>query len=302
MKELVICSGKGGTGKTSMAAALATLAENRVLADCDVDAADLHLVVGPENTKEEVFQGGYVAEIQPELCAACGSCRDLCQFGAIDRFVTGDGEERFEVTPVKCEGCGVCVHFCPAEAIAFPRATNGSQFVSDTRHGPMVHARLFPGQENSGKLVTKVRQKARALAAEKQSDLILTDGPPGIGCPVTASITGADLVLAVTEPGVSGKHDLDRLIQLAEHFEVPVAVCINKADINPEFASHIETECWAAGVPVVGRVPFDQAITEAQLEGKSVAEMGSTPASQAIKDIWKKTLILLDQKTKGKQE
>lgn len=299
MKELVICSGKGGTGKTSVAAALAALADNRVLADCDVDAADLHLVVGPENTREEVFQGGHVAVIQPDLCAACGTCRDLCRFGAIDIVEAHGGQVRFQVNPVRCEGCGVCVHFCPTEAIAFPRATNGAWFVSDTRHGPMVHARLIPGQENSGKLVTLVRKKARELAFERRADLLLTDGPPGIGCPVTASITGADLLLAVTEPGVSGKHDLDRLLQLARHFEVPVAVCINKADINLESAALIEAECQAAGVPVVGRIPFDDAITQAQLDGRSVVEMEYSRAGEALKEVWATTQTLLNETAKG---
>lgn len=299
MKELVICSGKGGTGKTSVTAALAALADNRVLADCDVDAADLHLVVGPRNTREEIFQGGHVAVIREDVCAACGHCRELCRFGAIDLLTSETGQDVYRIDPVLCEGCGVCVHFCPTEAIDFPRATNGAWFVSDTRHGPMVHARLIPGQENSGKLVTLVREKARQIAQSQKADLLLVDGPPGIGCPVTASITGADMVLAVTEPGVSGKHDLDRLLQLTRHFEVPAAVCINKADINPEFAATIEKECLSAGVPVVGRVPFDHAFTQAQLEGKSVVEMADTPASAAIRETWTSTWALLNSLHQG---
>ena len=237
MKELVICSGKGGTGKTSVAAALAALADNRVLADCDVDAADLHLVVGTRKTREESFQGGHVAADPARSCAACGTCRDLCQFGAIERVVRPDGQVRYQVDPMHCEGCGVCVHFCPAEAIAFPVATTVRGSVSDTRHRPHVSRASDPGSGKFGQAGDPGAQKGPGAGRGKRADLLLTDGPPGIGCPVTASITGADLVLAVTEPGVSGKHDLDRLLQLARHFEVPVAVCINKADINPELAS-----------------------------------------------------------------
>lgn len=299
MKELVICSGKGGTGKTSVAAGLAALAENAVLADCDVDAADLHLVLGPHNTVEESFEGGHVAVIDQEVCASCGHCVDLCQFGAISRKVGPDKTEIIEVDPVHCEGCGVCVHFCPSEAIAFPLAKNGSWFSSDTRHGKLFHAKLIPGQENSGKLVTLVRKKAEAWARGKHHDLVLVDGPPGIGCPATAAITGASLVLAVTEPGVSGKHDLDRLLQLAKHFEVPVAVCINKSDINPDFTRQIEQECATAGIPVVGCIPFDPVVTRAQLLGKSIVEVEKSAAGQALMRIWDHVQNLLETKNQG---
>jgi MinD superfamily P-loop ATPase len=299
MKELIICSGKGGTGKTSVAAALAALVlpdTPAVLADCDVDAADLHLVVPPLRTEEFPFTGGHLAVIDPEVCAACGQCYELCRFDAIAR-VEGPEGPIYRVDPLHCEGCGVCVHFCPTEAIAFPRAVNGVWFRSDTAGQTLYHARLTPGQENSGKLVTLVREKAREEARDKGANLLLVDGPPGIGCPTTAAITGADLVLAVTEPGVSGWHDLERLIKLTRHFEVPLAVCINKADINPEFSGRIEQECRQRGVPLVGRIPFDQAITQAQLQGCSVVEIEPGPAAEALHDVWKQTLKLLTEDT-----
>ena len=291
MKELVICSGKGGTGKTSVTAALAALAAengpaaNRslILADCDVDAADLHLVTAPQQEHAESFTGGHEALIQPDLCAACGHCAELCRFGAISASADGSA---FTVAPLLCEGCGVCVHFCPSQAIAFPPRETGQWFRSRTRFGPMVHARLHPGGENSGKLVTMVRKEARELAERTGAQLLLVDGPPGIGCPVTAAVTGADLVLAVTEPGVSAWHDLRRLLELTRHFQVPACVCLNKADVNPELSDQMTAECEEAGVPVLGRLPYDQEMIKAQLAGHSVVEQPDSAAARALRRVW----------------
>jgi MinD superfamily P-loop ATPase len=298
MKELVICSGKGGTGKTSVTAAFATLAENKVLADTDVDAADLHLILNPEVLDVEIFHGGKEAFIVQNDCDACGLCHELCQFEAIGR--TEDAREilTFTVDALRCEGCGVCVHFCPSDAINFPVSDSGKMFVSETRSGTMVHARLIPGAENSGKLVTKVREKAREIAENGGFDLLVVDGPPGIGCPVTAAITNTDLLLAVTEPGVSARHDLLRLMDLAKTFQVPVAVCINKSDLNPEMTRAITNDCQHRNIPVVGLVPFDSSITQAQLQGRSVVEIGDSPASQALKETWLQTLNILNGEEK----
>jgi len=295
VKEVVVCSGKGGTGKTSLTAAFAALARGKVLADCDVDAADLHLVLAPERRRSEPFSGGREAVIDPDRCEGCGSCRDVCEFGAISEEDDGRGGSIFKVDPFACEGCGVCVHFCPSDAIEYPPVIAGEWYVSDTRHGPMVHARLRPGAENSGKLVTLVREEARKLADARDAGLLLVDGPPGIGCPVTAAITGSDLVVAVTEPGVSGLHDLERLLDLAAHFRIPVAVCINKSDINPDFTARIESECARRDLPVVGTIPFDPAFTRAQLRGLSVVEDETSPAAAAVDGIWRETLSIISK-------
>jgi len=281
MKELVIISGKGGTGKTSMIAAFATLADNKVLCDADVDAADLHLIMAPKTIERQDFQAGHTATINPDKCTECGVCRDLCRWDAIS--------EEFRVYPIDCEGCGVCVYFCPEEAIDFPLNTCGEWFISDTRFGPMVHARLGIAEENSGKLVTLVRQEAKKLAEEKDLDLILTDGPPGVGCPVIASIGGASAVLIVTEPTVSGKHDMVRVAQLAAHFKVPGMICVNKYDLNPDQARIIEDVAREKDLKVLGRIPFDPAFTMAMVQGQTIFEYNTnSEAGQAASHIWEK--------------
>jgi len=240
MKELVIISGKGGTGKTSIVAAFAALSPNKVLCDADVDAANLHLVTGPRVRETHDFQGGSMAIINHDRCTECGLCRDLCRWDAIN--------SDFEVDAFECEGCGVCVYFCPEKAIDFPVKTCGQWFRSDTRFGPMIHARLGIAEENSGKLVTLVRQKARTLAEERGLNLLLTDGPPGVGCPVIASIGGASVLLIVTEPSVSGRHDMERVTQLAAHFKVPAMVCVNKFDLNLDETRTIEAYAAQKGL------------------------------------------------------
>ncbi len=287
MKELVVISGKGGTGKTSLVAAFASLAENMVLCDADVDAADLHLIMDPDIREQSEFQGGHSAIINKEKCTECGLCRDLCKWDAID--------DSYTVHPVDCEGCGVCVYFCPENAIDFPLRTCGEWFLSDTRFGPMVYARLGIAEENSGKLVTLVRQEAKKLAEKKGFNLVLTDGPPGVGCPVIASIGGATAVLIVAEPTVSGKHDMARIAQLADHFNVPAMVCINKFDLNPDETLAIEGLAREKNVTVLDRIPFDPVFTKAMVQGKNLFEYNSRgDAHDGIRRIWDKILSILE--------
>ena len=283
MKELVIISGKGGTGKTSVTASFAALADRPVLADCDVDAADLHLVLSPEVEERHDFYSGHEAVIEGEKCTACGLCYDLCRFDAIIR-PKGEGEP-FAVDPVGCEGCGVCVRFCPEKAIDFPDRLCGEWMISKTPFGPLVHAKLYAAAENSGKLVSEVRQQAKKIALAEERSLIITDGPPGIGCPVIASLTGASNVLVVTEPTLSGEHDLVRVLALARHFKIPAAVCVNKWDINGTMAERIEDKAREAGASVAGRIRYDRAVTEAQIQAKAVVELDS-PSGEDIRKVW----------------
>ncbi|HUT57358.1 MAG TPA: ATP-binding protein [Phycisphaerae bacterium] len=301
MKELVVISGKGGTGKTSLVASFAALSREAVVADCDVDAADLHLVLSPTVLRRESFSGGAVARIKPGHCTACAKCQELCRFDAI--FLDGPGNGRiaktFRVDPIACEGCGVCVHFCAEGAVEFVSADSGKWFVSETRVGPMVHARLGVAQENSGKLVSLIREQARALAVEHGRGLILVDGSPGIGCPVIASITGADMALVVAEPTLSGLHDLTRVAELAGHFGIPAAVCVNKWDLNAELADRVESEAARDGLAVVGRVRYDRAVTDAQIRGLSVVEHSHDGLAEDVRKLWTETAALL-ARSKGK--
>jgi len=287
MKELVIISGKGGTGKTSIMAAFASLAANKVLSDADVDAADLHLIMNPQATERHDFQAGHSAIINPDKCTACGLCRDLCRYDAIS--------EDFVVNRLDCEGCGVCVYFCPEKAVDFPLKTCGEWYLSETRFGPMVHARLGIAEENSGKLVSLVRQEARKVAEAKKLDLLLTDGPPGIGCPVIASLGGASAALIVTEPTVAGRHDMQRVAQLADFFRVPVMVCVNKADLNPDSTREIQHYAQEKNYLFVGSIPFDPVFTKAMVAGQTVIEYDKrTEAAAALRQIWQKVLSQLE--------
>ena len=286
MKELVVLSGKGGTGKTSLTASFAALAGNCVLCDTDVDAADLHLLLSPSIRQQNDFKGGNSAKINPDPCSRCGLCRDLCRFGAIC--------PEFTIDEIKCEGCGVCVYFCPEKAIAFNQKTCGQWFVSDTRFGTMIHARLGIAEENSGKLVTLVRKEARKAAVETKSDLILTDGPPGIGCPVIASLGGADLVVIITEPTMSGRHDLKRVAELAAHFKVPAVVCINKSDLNIEQTREIRHFAADRGLPVAGEIPFDPRFVESMILKQAIVESDEfSKTAEAVRKIWKNITIYL---------
>jgi MinD superfamily P-loop ATPase len=277
MKEIVVLSGKGGTGKTSIVASFASLAQSKVLADCDVDAADLHLLLKPKVKEEKEFWSGQVAFIGEEKCTECGLCQELCRFGAI---------KDFKVDPTSCEGCGFCYQVCPVDAITMKDSMSGHSFISETKYGYLCHARLGIAQENSGKLVALVRQNAKFIAERGNLDYIITDGPPGIGCPVISSLSGASLALLVTEPTLSGIHDLERVIGVCRHFGVPVLVCVNKYDLNEENTYRIESNCANDGIEVAARISFDNVITEAIVQGLPVVEYADNRVTQQIKELW----------------
>ena len=292
MKEIVVISGKGGTGKTSIVASFAALAGKKVLADCDVDAADLHLVLNPKIERREDFSGGKKARILEDECIACDRCIEECRFEAITYSHSENGNVP-SVDPIFCEGCGVCVRVCPVEAISFEPAVNGEWYVSSTNYGPMVHARLGMAEGNSGKLVTLIRQEARDIAEREGLEYIIVDGSPGVGCPVIASITGSDLVLVVTEPTLSGQHDLLRVAELTAHFRIPTVVCVNKWDLNPDITEQIEREAGGLGVKAAGRVRYDTAITKAQIVKTSVVEYTGGAVSEDIKSLWRNVIYAL---------
>ena len=277
MKEVVILSGKGGTGKTSIVGSFAALAQSKVLADCDVDAADLHLLLNPSIKEENEFWSGQVAVIDDKECTQCGLCQDVCRFGAISDF---------KVDPISCEGCGFCLHICPAEAITMSESLSGHWFISDTRYGHLVHARLGIAQENSGKLVALVRQQAKQIAERDGLDYIVSDGPPGIGCPVISSLSGANLALLVTEPTLSGIHDLERVLGVCHHFGIPALVCINKYDLNEDNTRQIGNYCQKQGIEVAARIPFDNAVTEAIVQGLPVVEYSQGKVTHEIESLW----------------
>jgi len=296
MKEIIVISGKGGTGKTSIVGSFAALASNTILADCDVDAADLHLLLKPDIKQSHDFSGGKLASIVTEECTGCGKCVEVCNFNAVMFKEQADNalEKTCTIDEISCEGCGVCVNFCPVGAIEFKDVVNGQWFVSETRFGPMVHARLGIAQENSGKLVSLIRKEAKRIANERNSDFIIVDGSPGIGCPVIASITGADLVLVVTEPTISGQHDLDRVVELTEHFDIPTAVCVNKYDINTTIVEEIVNKAQQKDLKVVGKIGYDTAVTKAQLAAKSIVEYSNGDLKAQIVSLWESVLDTLD--------
>ncbi len=289
MKEIVVISGKGGTGKTTVVLGFASLAKNAVLADCDVDAADMFLVLHPETYHTESFTGGKLAEILQDPCTACGKCREVCEFDAIS--------EDYVVAPLACEGCGACYYFCPHEAILFEPQYTGTVFHSNSRLGPFFHARLNPGQENSGKLVTRVRNDARAAAVEKRENLILVDGSPGVGCPVVASVTGADYIVVVTEPTLSGFHDLERVFELMSHFKLSGGVVINKFDINLKMSDNIEALAMKGGFDRLGRIPYRaEEVISAMNNGRTVIESApGSPVAIAVRKVWQQVLSRLPQ-------
>lgn len=278
MKQIVVISGKGGTGKTMLTGAFAALAHNKVMADCDVDAANLYLLLDSSVKETHAFRSGSVAEIDPALCAHCGQCKAVCHFEAI---IPGPA-----VNPISCEGCGLCARLCPAKAIQLKESKAGDWFVSESRYGPFIHAKLGIAEENSGKLVAKVRQVAKETAETKGADYVIVDGPPGIGCPVIASLSGVDLAVVVTEPTLSGLHDAERVMELAEHFEVPVKLVINKWDINPEASERIEHLCASRKIPAIGKIPFTRTIIESVMAGKPVTEYTNGVLKNDILKIW----------------
>ena len=282
MKQITIISGKGGTGKTTLVGSFAALAENKVIADCDVDAPDLHLLLHPEIIKREEFKGLKVAVMDKTLCTECGTCEETCRFNAI--ALTEDSG--YAVNPARCEGCGACVFSCPQEALTLKERVSGYAFISKTNYGTMAHAQLNIAEETSGKLVTVVRNHAQQVAEKEQRELILIDGAPGIGCPVIASLTGVDLALIVTEPTMSGLHDLERILDVTSHFGIGSVVCINKYDINEENSGRITEFCRQRGIEVVGNIPYDSVVTEAMVAGKPVVEFSEGKVSEAIKEVW----------------
>lgn len=278
MKQLTVISGKGGTGKTSITAAFASLAKNAVFADCDVDAADLHLILKPNVKKTMGFHGLKIASVNKKKCTECKVCYEHCRFNAID--------EDINIVKESCDGCGVCEYVCPVDAVQMVDRDSGFSYISETRFGPMAHAMLKTAEEASGKLVTVVRNNAKTLAEDKEKDLIIIDGPPGIGCPVISSISGVDLVLIVTEPTLSAIHDLERILGVANHFKVPAVVCINKCDINLDNAEKIERYCKNNNIDIVGKLPYDNIVTEAMIYEKTVVEYRNDTFTNMIVDMW----------------
>jgi MinD superfamily P-loop ATPase len=286
MREIVILSGKGGTGKTSLTAAFAHLASGHIICDLDVDAPDLHLILKPDRRRCEAFISGHEAVIRPDTCERCGQCLNVCQYGAIR------DDDPPSINPLKCEGCKLCVALCPADAIDFVPKHCGDWYRSTCRFGEMVHAQLFPAEENSGRLVALLRQQARSMAGDKGLGLILSDGPPGIGCPAISALSGADLAVIVTEPTVSGRHDLERVLELCRHFGIPSGVIINKCDLNEGEALGIESYCRRKELPLIGKLPHDAAFTEAMIRGLSITEYSAGPLREAVESAWKTILRL----------
>lgn len=280
MKQIVIISGKGGTGKTVITGAFAALSKNKVMADSDVDAADLHLLLEPAIKERHEFRSGKTAVIDKDKCTGCGKCLEICRFKAIS--------EDFMIDSISCEGCGFCSRICPVSAIKMEENMAGEWFISDTRFGPMVHAKLGIAQENSGKLVALVRRKAKEIAEQDKSEWVIVDGAPGIGCPVIASLSGIDCAVVVTEPTLSGLHDADRVIRVARHFGVLTKLIINKYDLNPDMSKKIEQYCSDNDVSILGRISFDKSIVDAMVNAKTITEHPDGKAKKEISDIWKR--------------
>lgn len=287
MREVLFLSGKGGTGKTSLAGAFAVLARGKVLADCDVDAANLHLLLSARTMLEGDFEGGKEAVRDAARCTSCGACRRVCRFQAVDAH--------FAVDPFLCEGCGACVTACPSEAMALRSKVSGRWIVAATPFGSLASAELLPGEETSGKLVALVKDKARQLAESERLDRVLSDGSPGIGCPVIASIRGATAVILVAEPSLSSLHDLERALGVVRHFAVPAYLVLNKADLCPDLADRVEAFAIDRGVPVLGRIPYDEQVLVCVAEGRSVVEAPTSPAGQAMRVIFERFMDLEDR-------
>ena len=278
MKSILFLSGKGGTGKTSLAGAFAVLSEDKVLVDCDVDAANLHLLLNPKVTEKGEFQGSSEAVKDDSKCIDCGECLEVCRFHAID--------EQFNIDPYLCEGCGACVYVCPTDAITLKPRISGQWYTATSRLGPLASAELYPGEETSGKLVTLVKQKAHTLAKEVNAERLVIDGSPGIGCPVIASATGASAVILVTEPSLSGLHDLERILSVVTHFRIPAYLVVNKFDLNEEMTEQVEEFAAEKGLTTIGRIPYDPGVPQRMIEGKSVVEDEESPAGAAMREIY----------------
>ncbi len=287
MREILVISGKGGTGKTSLTAAFAHLAAGHIICDLDVDAPDLHLLLQPRQKQTHDFHAGFEARILPDKCAVCDTCMQMCRYDAVR-----SAEPCPTIDPLKCEGCKVCVQFCPADAISFTSKHCGTWYLSHTRFGPMIHAQLFPAEENSGRLVALLRQKAKAIAKSEGFGLVLSDGPPGIGCPVISSLSGVHLAVVVTEPTPSGRHDMARITDLCGHFKIPVAVIINKCDLNEEIAGQIAEDCRQKGFFLAARLPHDSDFVHAMVQGQTITEYSRGDTVRRIRQAWEKILSL----------
>jgi len=280
MKQILVISGKGGTGKTVISGAITALADDRIIVDCDVDAADLHLLLHPVIKERNEFRGGHTAIIDKKLCKKCGKCLQVCRFNAI--------KPDFSIESFSCEGCRLCSRICPCGAIRMEENVAGEWYISDTKYGPFVHAKLGIAEENSGKLVSKIRQVAKDLADKLNKKYIIIDGPPGIGCPVIASLSGVDCALIVTEPTLSGLCDARRVMELADHFKIPVSLVVNKYDLNPEMSDKIEYFCKERSIPVVGKIPFDPQVVMSVVAGKTIMEYAGASIKNQIMCIWEK--------------
>ncbi len=296
MHEIVVISGKGGTGKTSVSAALAGIVPNALLCDLDVDAPDLHILLDPSIRRKERFVSGKEAKIRQDLCTLCGRCQNVCQFDAVS---SQDGG--YAINPMHCEGCGVCAALCPAQAIELAERECGEWYISETRFGPMVHAQLYPGQENSGRLVTLLKQEARLLARQQGRDWILCDGSPGVGCPVISSLSGAQLAVAVVEPTPSGRHDFKRVAELCDHFRIPLGLIINKADLNGEEASAIQNLAQEKGYSILGKLPFDPIVTQTMIQRRTLTERPS-PLADTFAAIWQNIERLATTTARGNRK
>lgn len=280
MKQIVVISGKGGTGKTMLTASFAALAKNKVMVDCDVDAANLHLLLKPEIKEKQEFRSGLTARIDKGMCQECGECISVCRFNAIN--------DNFIIDPVSCEGCKVCSYICPSNAIIMEENISGELYISDTKYGTFVHAKLGIAEENSGKLVAKVRQIAKEIAEREKNDYIIIDGPPGIGCPVIASLTGVDLAIIVTEPTLSGIHDMERVIQVSKHFGISTKVVINKYDLNPDNCKMIKKFCEEKGIDIIAQLPFSEKVIESIVHCVPLVEFYSNGIAQDIYFLWER--------------
>lgn len=279
MKQVLVLSGKGGTGKTTVSGAFARLAAPCVTADCDVDAADLHIILSPGPAERNKFYGGKKAAIDPAECTACGRCAEVCRFEAVRT-------DPFSIDPVACEGCGVCSWSCPAEAIGLTNSLSGTWAVSACRFGTFAGARLEPAEENSGRLVALIKDEAVRAAEAAGAEYLILDGSPGIGCPVLASLGGVDAVVVVAEPTVSGRHDFMRLAELLKAQKIPGFLLVNKWDLNPEEAEKLEKSAADFGFPLLGRAPFDREVVGTLLKKKTLGEAGSSPAARAVEKAW----------------
>jgi len=285
IKEITVISGKGGTGKTSIVGSLAYLAKNKIMVDCDVDAADLHLLLGGKTRSSNYFVGGKKAEIVADSCISCGTCTEYCRFGAINEKIENNNIT-YNIDKLSCEGCGVCAKFCPNEAIEMKDHISGQWYINETKYGPLIHAKLGIAEANSGRLVSLLRKSALEKALINNFETILIDGSPGIGCPVIASLTGVSYALIVTEPTVSAIHDMKRLIELTQHFNIKTGICINKYDINLKLSDSIEEFAQNKQIQVLSKIPYDAGITKAQIKGVPYLEYTQNGISKNIYTLW----------------